>query len=355
MRDLETGTMCNAIKAIIFHCGIEVLSDANRFRAAIKDFMSGNSLTTERQLLDFSVRVGVGEVFLKAFGRSESDQKRAIVNARDLLTNEYGFLEQRSDNILAAFVTALGWDNKMLHNYSNKNSYSGQVQSNFFENTLNKEKFIKGGIISFGNYLWRVLYVDNNAALLLADEITDVGIPYNTIFESVSWETCSLRRWLNFEFLSRFTEGQQQRIMKRRILAEDNPWYQTSAGNQTEDKVFLLSILEVVQNMGDSGHLKIRPKNDWLDETIITESSSYAIDDRFNNARRATYKGEYTWWWLRSPGNTESKVAYVNADGILFVSGESAFDDGGTSCVGIRPGVRPVIWLQIEYNKFTHE
>jgi hypothetical protein len=188
-----------------------------------------------------------------------------------------------------------------------------------------------------------VLRVKEQTALLIAEEITDIGIPYNRDFGEVSWETSSLRNWLNTEFVKRFTPAQQKKILAKRIRSENNPWYHTDAGAQTDDKVFLLSVTEVVRNFGDSGQLKFRPKNAWLD---WTDGLSCAIDDSYNDARRATHRGDATWWWLRSPGDSRSKAAYVNAVGIIFLNGELAGDDGGKNCGGVRPGLRPAIWLQ---------
>lgn len=44
---------------------------------------------------------------------------------------------------------------------------------------------------------WRVLSVNGNEALLLADKNLDGGIPYNKVREGVTWETCTMRSWLN--------------------------------------------------------------------------------------------------------------------------------------------------------------
>ena len=207
-----------------------------------------------------------------------------------------------------------------------------------------KPPFVKGEIIQFGKYMWRVLDVEGETALLLADEMTDLGIPYEKEFGDVSWEKSWIREWLNSEFLQRFSQEQQSKILSRKMEAEDNPWYHTPAGIPTEDKVFLLSIREVVHNFGDSGALDLRPKNSW--KYGSSDGVPCAIYDEYNDARRATYKGQKTWWWLRSPGEVNSQAAYVNADGIILLNGALVGEDGGTSPAGVRPGVRPAIWIQ---------
>ena len=339
MKNLDTDAMSNAVKKVISLCGIDVLADERRFQAAIRDFLHSSALTTEQQLLVFSVRIGVGGELLKAINKTVSEQKRMLVVADSLLTAKYGFLKERSDNILGVFISALDWQGVSLP----KGVQSSKLQS--AESKSSSSAFVKGTIISFGRYKWRVLYAKGNTALLITDEITDIGIPYdNTVnLDGVTWEDCSLRKWLNDEFLMRFSKAQRSRILKRRVTPENNPWFHTEAGNQTEDKVFLLTISAVIRNFGDSRHLKTRPENSWAYEE---DGLSYAIDDRYNAARQAAYKGENTWWWLRSPGEEKTKVAYVNTDGIIFLNGELAFDNGGIICVGVRPGVRPAIWLR---------
>lgn len=347
LKNLDSYAMSKAVKEVITLCGIDVLSDANRFQAAIRDFLHSSSLTTEQQLLVFSVRIGIGGKLLKAVNNSVSEQKRMLIVADALLTLEYGFLKSRSHSILSVFMSALGWQQISLPKDTRLPQDRKQQSATINLSRENNATFVKGAVIPFGKYMWRVLYVRGNTALLIADEITDIGIPYDNAvnLDGVTWETCSLRKWLNTEFLERFSKEQRNKIIKKRITPENSHWYQTDAGNQTEDEVFLLSVSEIIRNFGDSGHIKIRPENSWTYDTA-PDGLSYAIDDGYNAARQATYKGETTWWWLRSPGDSKTKVAYVNADGIIFLNGESAFDDGGTSCVGVRPGVRPVIWLR---------
>lgn len=317
MKDLDKNAMSRAIKEVISIYDVRILADEFRFQAAIRDILCGSSFLIERQLLIFSIKIGVGRILSGAVGKTDAEQKNVISIAKNLLVEDYGFDENRSNSILAAFIAAFSWEEATCPTKS----------------------------ISFGNYKWIVLYARKGKALLLSEQITDIGIPYNAGSGGTSWEDCTLRQWLNTVFLARFSEKQQKRILSRTLRAENNPWYQTNAGNPTKDKVFLLSISEVIRCLGDRGSLGNRPVNRWRDDTD-KEGMSCAIDDKFNAKRCAAYKNESTWWWLRSPGESESKAAYVNAEGIVFLNGELAFDDGGTSCVGVRPGVRPAIWVR---------
>lgn len=351
MKSLNKEMMTDAVKKIVCLCGIAIITDTNRFQAAINDVMCSNSLNTERQLLIFAVRIGVGEKMFKGVGQSVNVQKHMLINAYTMLTVEYGFTRKRSRNLLEVFAMALGWNKEEVVQYicsldeeiSNEN-----VLRERHSNSKDKKesgKFVKGTVIPFGRYMWRVLHVEEKMALLLTDEITDIGIPYNKELEATSWEKSWVRRWLNTEFLQRFSKRQQKRIVMRWIRADANPWYQTDAGNPTLDRVFLPSVLDIIRDFGDSGQFQNRPEDIGKDVADF-DRLACVIDDQYNERRKAVYKGEETWWWLRSPGDSQYKAMYINADGIIFLNGELVIDDGGPSCVGIRPGIRPAIWLR---------
>lgn len=103
---------------------------------------------------------------------------------------------------------------------------------------------------------WRVLSVDGDDAFLLADKNLDCQ-RYNATYTNVSWETCTMRSWLNGygasdnvcgtdyssgNFLDyAFTAGEQSAIKTTNVVNEDNPNYGTEGGNNTSDRVYLLS------------------------------------------------------------------------------------------------------------------
>ena len=200
-----------------------------------------------------------------------------------------------------------------------------------------------GDIIEFGGYEWRVLEVRDGKALILSDEVLDLR-KYNDDYSEVTWESCDLRRYLNSDFYNSFKKTEQKRIKESRITNSDNPYYGTIGGRDTDDKVFLLSLDEVVKYFGDSGQLR--------------SGSSY-IDDQYNSARRAYIRKDWNGWaelgatredweefleehkgtslWcLRSPGSDSDFAAYVDFDGSVDVDGD---DDIG--------GVRPALWLNL--------
>ena len=184
-----------------------------------------------------------------------------------------------------------------------------------------------GDIIEFGPHYWRVLDVREGQALI----ITQRAIGQHDFFlpdhapSSWDWEGSILREWLNTEFLRRLDHGL---IIETYVVNSDNPWFGTDGGNNTRDRVFLLSIDEVVRYFGDSGMLNARCEN------------AIWIDDEYNEYRQAIGRVsalyQYVWWWLRSPGNLESRVAMVNWMGYIDLEGS-----------GRNHHVRPALWLDL--------
>ena len=186
-------------------------------------------------------------------------------------------------------------------------------------------------IMRFGGHDWRVLAVQDGNALLISDKVIEVK-KYHEQNEKITWVNCSLRRYLNETFYNTFSEAEQSRILETRLRSYNNPLFGTDGGKYTNDKVFVLSIEEVVKYFGDSNQLRDKNRN-----------TKYFINDNFNNVRKAVNM-EYapSCWWLRSPGNTQNFVACVTSDGRIAVSGDFVNRSNGFVL-----GVRPVLWLKL--------
>jgi len=90
--------------------------------------------------------------------------------------------------------------------------------SNFSSGRGSSTSSVKaGGTIKFGKYNWRVLDVRDGKALLITENIIERR-PYNMKSTKVTWETCTLREYLNGKFLQKFTAKEQRRIAETRIL-----------------------------------------------------------------------------------------------------------------------------------------
>ena len=116
-----------------------------------------------------------------------------------------------------------------------------------------KLSFLLGTTVRFGTYPqekneeivpieWRVLTVNDKKALLISEYALDCK-QYNTSVAGVTWENCSLRKWLNGTFLNNaFSAEEQAQIQNTTVSADKNPKYSTNPGNATTDKVFLLTV-----------------------------------------------------------------------------------------------------------------
>ena len=89
---------------------------------------------------------------------------------------------------------------------------------------------------------WLVLEKEGTRLLLVSRYALSFRPFRDETSEGETWETCSLRAWLNGEFLeSAFSEKEQAMILPAAVSADKNPFYDSDPGNPTEDRVFLLS------------------------------------------------------------------------------------------------------------------
>lgn len=185
--------------------------------------------------------------------------------------------------------------------------------------------------ISFGDYSWRILRVNSKRALVVTENILEQRW-YHEKFEDVTWADCVLRTYLNREFYNTFKQPEKERILKVTCKNLDNPWFGTDGGQDTVDKIFLLSLEEVSEYFGDSkGNLYNKGKQTW------------SIDDQHNSKRQTKYGDEFHWWRLRSPGYYGCTAASVNKNGHIYVRGNGVYGrpkDSG--------GIRPALWLELD-------
>ena len=194
-------------------------------------------------------------------------------------------------------------------------------QANLFHTNLSA-----GDIITFGAYEWRVLDIEDGRALVVSRNIIE-SRAYHTSYVSITWADSSLRAYLNGEFYNSFSASDRARIIQVTNVNENNQWYGTNGGADTQDKIFLLSIAEVVKYFGDSGQLANRPLG------------ASAIFDEYNQNRIATFNGTISWWWLRSPGSYSGSASGVSGVGSVSLYGYAVSNHSGV--------VRPALWLNL--------
>ena len=166
-----------------------------------------------------------------------------------------------------------------------------------------------GDIVYFGSHKWRILDIAGPWALVISEYVI-FSRPFHHSFQNVTWETSSLRQYLNSDFLRSMSRREQARISD-------------AAG----DRVFLLSVDEVLRYFGDSG--------------LLQAGALAMLSDEYDEARIAqNMQGEPSWWWLRTSGSIPSLAAFVDEHGHLYLMGFTVSWSGG--------GVRPAMWILLE-------
>lgn len=209
-----------------------------------------------------------------------------------------------------------------------------------------------GDTAKFGSYFgkpieWQALAVDAKAgkALLIPKEIVGYW-SFSDNGKEATWETSSLRKWLNSDFYNAtFNEQQKAFIIESDIENKANPEYGQGGGSATKDKVFLLSYDEADKYFSDDS-ARVAKVN--FTETQIANiakalssrvSPKYAVTYDDSVSELASYNGTTDWWWLRTSGRELTRVAAVSYSGELYKIGnevEEPYD-----------GVRPAIWVNI--------
>jgi hypothetical protein len=181
---------------------------------------------------------------------------------------------------------------------------------------------------------WIVLDRHGNNALLLSKYILDCKC-YENEYKETTWETCSLRKWLNEIFLNyAFTINEQINIVSTDLSNNDNVQYRVSGGNNTVDKIFCLSIQEVQRYFSLSNATSDNMK-------LATKGTEYAkvVDENYSlwvNNRPEWYKGNSS-FWLRSPGKNHYTAADVYSYGHIDMDGHVTDNHYF--------GVRPAMWV----------
>jgi hypothetical protein len=173
---------------------------------------------------------------------------------------------------------------------------------------------------------WRVLSNAGGKLFLLSEKNLDAR-PYNDTYTSVTWETSTIRAWLNGtvggNFLhDAFTLQERPVIAYTSVANDDNPTYHTSGGEPTTDKIFFLSISEAMNPLYGFAD------NTGADASRESPNTAYAA------SRDSAMYGENVpdYWWLRSPGYYDIYAAFVGDGGSVDVIGDSV----AYSAVGVR-------------------
>ena len=205
---------------------------------------------------------------------------------------------------------------------------------------------------------WRVLSVDASGnALLLADKNIEIR-EYNTTDADVTWETCTLRSFLNsygpesniceedYEaagFLTTAFNAMERSAIKTAFTANpNNPIYDTKGGNDTEDKVFLLSLDEAMNPA--YGFTANHLKHEYYEGGYSTDADATRtalntgfVDDK--SGYEGNDKDTEDVWWMRTPGGSADYASSFYNMGAANANGRKVSDKG--------TAVRPALYLDL--------
>ncbi|MBM6999859.1 hypothetical protein I3I95_06940 [bacterium] len=176
---------------------------------------------------------------------------------------------------------------------------------------------------------WVVRTFDDGTRLLLAKRALE-RVPFNDAFVETTWDTCTLRGWLNGTFLDEaFSSDELAAIVEARTPA-DGETFPADAGEDgavgsgradgsagadrpadaTRDRVFVLSVADVVACLGARGDGLMHPE-------LVARATDHAA------AQGVTVNSDTggTGWWLRTPGVSGTRVACVSGEGIVGPNG----------------------------------
>lgn len=184
-----------------------------------------------------------------------------------------------------------------------------------------------GDTVSFGTYVqneaapraiqWEVLDLQNGKVLLLSKYALE-AMSFNSSDGVISWKNCSLRDWLNDDFL--YTAFSSQ---------ERNAIVETETERDCQDRVFLLSYTEVSDYLSSERSRICGPTEHVKNQSTDTLDTTRAI----NNGKDLA-----VWWWLRSLAEGGTQAYYVNFEGRMYTN---LVANGYLS-------VRPALWIDCE-------
>lgn len=198
-------------------------------------------------------------------------------------------------------------------------------QSNYstigFSNIIKFGRYYQNNTFELEPIEWKCLTDTTDKSLLVSTKIIECN-PYNKKFEETTWAQSDIRYWLNNTFYNiAFNDEEKNLILSNKTHTENNPKYKTNGGKDIEDRVFLLSIDEVMYYFP-------------YDEDRIKQPTKYAKDrGAFVNKQNGN-----GYWWLRTPGYHNLGAAGVDDYGYVSRSGNGVMDTSN-GCV-------PAIWIK---------
>ena len=169
---------------------------------------------------------------------------------------------------------------------------------------------------------WIVLKEEEHRCLCISKYLIDCK-QYHNLSEKVIWQDCTLRKWLNSDFLlSAFSSEERENILFSNVI---NP------AKNTHDYIFLLSCDEVKKyfDFGERGATTT---------AYAREQGAWFLEDDCDEKNNGC-------WWLRYHGE-EDEEAEGKYNFISCVNFDGYIEYGADNVVAVNCCIRPAFWLK---------
>ena len=195
---------------------------------------------------------------------------------------------------------------------------------------------------------------ENGRALLVSKYIIDAKY-YNEEGGDVTWETSSIRKWLNNDFYNKaFDEKEKELIIETLLHTNDESGiraytvdekYYTIGGNDTKDKIFLLSTDEIKKYMWHNKNFVLTTVTENVNKNVDRYRYSYKNSDRW--IEKYDDRVCYSSYMTRSPGYEQDAVKTIQP----YFEDEEIFTSSyvGSMIQGLSfdlDGIRPAMWVK---------
>ncbi len=299
-----------------------------------------------------------------------SVEKRTVKHGRSLVMI---YRPQKEDCVLEGWYTDSGLTRR--YDFSKAVVSDLTLYAKWTDNSLSSSAD-RGDTVIFGSYeqdgstsngkesmKWIVLKKQAGRILLLSKYGID-NKQYNSDLEEVTWKICSLRKWLNSDFInSAFSSSERSRVIQTEIENPDTYWgfdddYNYIGNNSgkgitepestvpgcgsTEDKAFLLSCDEARDMLWgyDEEQLYETEGFEYPGFSFMQASATdYAKAEGSKTSNYCVTKEGFPCclWMLRSPGPDNTYVSIVDYNGRIYndVVNKELYS------------VRPAVWVSI--------
>lgn len=162
---------------------------------------------------------------------------------------------------------------------------------------------------------WKVLSNDGSTLFVVADKGLDCRKNESKI---KTWENSTIRSWLNKDFYSiAFSAKEQEAIIEQNVVNEKNPYYPSVDGNNTKDKIYLLSLGEVTNpSYGFCGVGERAGERETICRTVYPSDYTNAVGTELRKKEGSCS------WLLRTTGLNSGMYTTVYYGGFVNNYGE---------------------------------